>query len=283
MYWWHPAQSVRSLAGEANRNSRAWAHLIWANSHGLHNFGDEFSVLAARELWGQTPRWAPIDKADVVMVGSVMNQYVRTNSRAQVFGSGVRSLPIAPLGPEPDSVSLIRGALSRDALGLPASTPLGDPGLLISRIHPASRSPKKQPLAVPHFSAFNSTEGRTSLRIARSRGYRVSLPNIPVLEMATNIANASVVLTSSLHAMVFAHSYGTPVVLTDFAPRSEPTFKYEDYLTVFPVHAAPQPLHLLLDGSASRLIETLEEQTSVVSTRLSLVSESIHGALSSFR
>lgn len=218
------------------RHGGAWTSLILSSKRGITNFGDELSPILMREFTGQRVVWSPLAKADVVSVGSVLNTYTDVQSRARIIGSGVRQpteqtrryVSEAP-------ISSVRGKLTRDHLGLAPETALGDPGIAIGQLISAGSRRGTKSLIVPHFGVFNTSAGRSTVRHARANGYEIALPNASPLRMAEAISNVQYVVTSSLHAFVFAHAMGTPATLVSFGDRvhQEPAFKYRDYMSVF--------------------------------------------------
>lgn len=281
LYWWRPTREIRSLAGELVRHAQAWARLVAAQKGGFCNFGDEYSFLLLKHYLREAVEWAPLRRADVVAVGSVLNAYERAASRALVFGSGVRNPAAitARMLPEGRAV-LVRGSLTRDVLGLPSTVPLGDPGLVVRDLAGIGHRPTGSgPIALPHFAATQAKEGRAALKCAQAQGYRVVPPNLHPLRVAQAIASSDLVLTSSLHGLVFSHSLGTPCKLVSLGGHPEPSFKYDDYLSVFELRSEAPPLaELIATHTVSAIIDSIAEETQVVSDRLPTVVGDIDSA-----
>ncbi|WP_444663088.1 polysaccharide pyruvyl transferase family protein [Cellulomonas sp. CW35] len=203
------------------------------NSGRVYNFGDEITPYVIRELTGEKVGWRSPSRADVFAVGSILEIYGKRARGATIFGSGIRSGRWSFAQVSPDSVCSVRGTLTRDTLGLPAGTVLGDPGLAVAALDVGRISRSTRPAVVPHFGTFGSPDGRSAVTALRAQGFDVLLPNTNALEMVRRIASASYVVTSSLHGMVFAHALGVPAVLTSFSGHAEPSFKYDDYMSVF--------------------------------------------------
>ncbi len=280
-YWWSPARTARSLLGETVRHGRAWAHLL-RHGGGPSNFGDAVGPLVLAELTGRPVGWAPLGRADVVCVGSVLNAYVRDGSTAMVLGAGVRT----PDGLEVPAglaarVLAVRGTGTRDVLGLPGGTPLGDPGLLVRGMVAPEHGPRRPPLLVPHFAAAGTAAGRRLLGAARAAGFDVLLPNAHPLEVAAAVRRAAWVATSSLHAAVFADALEVPVQLVDLAAgrASEPGFKYDDYTSAVgaPLRAVPAG-DVLRAGAASGPPEGSLRRLAVVRPHLDEVVQGLHRA-----
>ncbi len=125
----------------------------------------------------------------------------------------------------------VRGPLTREALKLPQSTPLGDPALLLPLFYEprcGARS-KGRTVCVPHFLDKNSDE-----RLAASTGAEVVVrPSIAnsteaLTEILDEIASADFVLAGSLHAGIVACAYGVPFCYFDGGYLDLP-FKWRDF------------------------------------------------------
>lgn len=244
LYWWSPLRDWKSLAAETVHHNRAWAHNF---SHGrlrMSNFGDALNPLVVRELTQQDVKWSSMRDADLVSVGSVLNTYVSRGSGALILGSGVRSPEGIDEGAIKGSKVLsVRGKLTASVLGV-SGLERGDPGLLIGEIISRPSRRTREPLVIPHFSVPNSRLGRKQISMLRSAGARIVQANETPEAVAQAVAEAPYVVTSSLHAMVFADALGVPVHLTTFGDERtpEPRFKYRDYESIFGVESKWQSL-----------------------------------------
>ena len=170
----------------------------------------------------------------------------------------------------------MRGALTRDALGLDLGVPLGDPGLLVRTLF--RRSPRRSGVVViPHFLAFNSSGARKQMAAARSRGMRVLVPSASFATICEEVSHAELVLTSSLHGMVVADALDCPVQLVSFGPTAEPHFKFSDYQTVFGLQADFVPF---VDGALNEVaiagvMDAAIDRQAAVSARIDSVVEEL--------
>ena len=152
------------------------------------NFGDRLGPTLLFRA-GVIVGWAPPAEADIVTAGSVLSKFP-SSWTGTVLGTGLiestmrASLPRA-------RILAVRGARTRDAAGLPLSTPLGDPGILVADL---LDEPRVQP-----------TDGYTAIlphyidRTMRDRHPKARL--IDILDDPTRIvrqiAGAAMVYTSS--------------------------------------------------------------------------------------
>ncbi len=211
-------------------------YLIKHNS--VQNFGDYLPEILAKELLGY-PR---IDADEYRLIGSVIDdRWIRRDLRRinghqdgliAFWGCGKR-------GPEPMSVGVrrhcrffgVRGPLTRDALGLPADTVLGDPGLLAPVFHAAKRheATAGRTICLPHVQ-----DVRTADELLATAGTDLLMqPSIASTEAALHdildrIASADFVLSASLHGAIIACAYGRPFAFWDNGHLDIP-FKWHDF------------------------------------------------------
>lgn len=218
---------------------RAW----WCRIPSRPNFGDALTPWLIRRLSGRPAHFAPLSdpRPRYLVCGSVM---ALADARCTVWGAGIMT---ADDGIDAAATLLaVRGPLTRArALACGASCPevLGDPGLLLSTLRPATRAPQGGVGIAPHFSdrphLVDHWSGSAEVRI-------IDLQQ-PVEVVADAIAGCELVVTSSLHAMVACHSYGVPVVWGEFRPLpSGDGSKFADHLLGVGLEARP-PVPLRYD------------------------------------
>ncbi|WP_448719863.1 polysaccharide pyruvyl transferase family protein [Microbacterium natoriense] len=232
-----------------------------------------------QEVSGRKATWAPIEKADVVSVGSILGSVLRRGSNPIVFGSGLRdAADCGEFDIMPEFIS-VRGELTRASLGLPGTTPIGDPGITASEIYPSRRSGIRLAVFVPHFSMLGTRSGRAVVSHYRALGYEVALPNLEPRLMADTIARASLVVTTSLHAIVFAHSFGIPVAKATFASEAgEPQFKYQDYSSALGISLREYEVPVTSNFTSTQIIERIEATTDRVAARVPSLIASVYAA-----
>jgi pyruvyltransferase len=233
-YWWSPVRSAHSLGSELRSHPAGWARLMASSRRLPTNFGDELTPYALEIVTGRRIRWAPVHRADVVAVGSIVERYLRTGGRAQVWGSGLRQGAVEPNlleRSQPERFLAVRGPRTRQAMGLPENLPLGDPGLVVADYGRATKARRNGIVLIPHFRTFMSQHGLGRLTAARSAGARVVPPTASPLEVLAAIRSADLVLTSSLHGLILSDATATRVILVSTTPEGhdEPDFKFVDY------------------------------------------------------
>lgn len=235
LFWWAPRRALTLLLPEVRHNSAAWLHLGKMTGRPLLNFGDELSPLIVKAVSGRNVEWSPAAAAELVAIGSVFELAARVPNSAAVWGTGIRADCDADRAEEIRAsvgpILAVRGPNTRSALRLAEDTPLGDPGLLATRLVDRVRDLNDAPLVIPHFSAWNSGHGRAQVAQLKALSFQIAPPSLEPMEMIRRIAGARFVLSSSLHGVVIAHALGVPTQLLVNSATSvrEPMWKYHDY------------------------------------------------------
>ncbi|MFS0733991.1 polysaccharide pyruvyl transferase family protein [Microbacterium sp. 1P10UB] len=193
----------------------------------VNNFGD----LLGPEVVSRSARLLGVDTLanpsnDLLAIGSIMH-FARTG--ATVWGTGVNGKMDPRLHTFSDlDVRAVRGPRTRQFLqqrGIHVPPVFGDPGLLVRRLWRddellAHRTESPPVAIVPNLNDlpyFNESDPR------------VVDPRGPLDEILARIRWSDLVVASSLHGLIVAHSFGVPTVM--LRPRSESLFKYEDYFS----------------------------------------------------
>ncbi len=204
----------------------------------VQNFGDYLPEILAKELLGY-PR---IDADEYRLIGSVIDdRWIRRDLRRinghqdgliAFWGCGKR-------GPEPmnDEVRRhcrffgVRGPLTRDALGLPPDTVLGDPGLLAPIFRPAHRhdATAGRTICVPHIQDVRPPDELLAMAGTDMLVHpRIAASEAALHEILDRIASADFVLSASLHGAIIACAYGRPFAFWDNGHLDIP-FKWDDF------------------------------------------------------
>lgn len=187
----------------------------------LNNFGDLLGPMIVNEIAHREGLDAsPASRhSRLLSVGSVLHF---AQEGDVIWGTGVNGkFSQQPLVPRRLDVRAVRGPLTRAYLqdnDIVSPPVYGDPGLLTSLLWPDLRSEGLHDITV--VMNFNDPSiGDTS--------YPVLDPRKPVWHCLKTIASSSLVVGSSLHAIIIAESYGVPARL--IRSNHEPAFKYADY------------------------------------------------------
>lgn len=199
----------------------------WWDGH--PNFGDAMTSWLL-PTYGILPIHRVASQARLAGVGSVI-EFLPPNYDGAIWGSGLIRDAEYPL---PDArILAVRGPLTRERVGAAHTTALGDPGILVSR-HLRRPRPRWDIGLVPH-GHHRAHAG--FLALARAQGLRVTIIDVHQ-EAATavrQIAACRMVVTTSLHGLVTADSFGIPAVWTVLEPPLEGgDFKFRDYEAALP-------------------------------------------------
>ncbi|MCB0164571.1 MAG: polysaccharide pyruvyl transferase family protein [Anaerolineae bacterium] len=202
------------------------------------NFGDLLTPILLKN-YGLKPIFFPIDRAEIVVVGSVL-QSLPEEFSGFILGSGLiedvsRSFPYA-------SILALRGELTRDRIGAPLSTVLGDPGLLAHKLI-TTRQEKQFVLGIVQHYVDNSDK-RIHNICQRNNG---AILNIDVqrepLDVISDIDKCNFIMSSSLHGLIVADSLGIPNAWITLSNKVKGNgFKFYDYASAFGMKYEPQYL-----------------------------------------
>lgn len=212
----------------------------------VQNFGDYLPEIFSKDLLGH-PR---VDADLFRLVGSVIDdRWVRQDLRKvnghvsgliAFWGCGKRDA--TPLSPEIQSHCLFfgaRGTLTRDALGLPADTVLGDPGILAPLFHAPTVHPQTngRTICIPHIHDTRSQEELLALSGADVLVHpEIEASESAMRDILDRIASADFVLSASLHGAIIACAYGRPFAFWDNGHLDVP-FKWDDFASSIAVPA----------------------------------------------
>lgn len=198
------------------------ARAFWFD--GIANFGDALTPWLLRHA-GVVPIHSRPGSAELVGAGSIL-EMLPADFAGAIWGSGLLrdvhlTLPRAHL-------LAVRGQLTAARLGAPNTTVLGDPGLLVSRF---LRRPRRRWRLgiVPHHMHENDRLWESIRAHAPTETHIINVRRGPTA-VVNEIAACDHILSTSLHGLITADSFGIPAVWA----RREPDlwggrFKFLDY------------------------------------------------------
>lgn len=222
---------VRRLL-DASRHPVMWRSGVvvptyWWDGH--PNFGDAMTSWLLPK-YGILPVHRVARSARLSGVGSIL-EFLPADFDGAIWGSGLIRDEDHPL---PDAhVLAVRGPLTREHIGAPSTVALGDPGILAAR-HIRRASPRWDVGLVPH---GHHRSHRGFLSLADAAGVRVRVIDVHQ-EAATAVHEISAcrtIVTTSLHGLIAADSFGIPAVWTTLEPPLDGgDFKFHDYEAALP-------------------------------------------------
>ena len=207
------------------------------------NFGDLITPHLLK-LYGFTPVCYPVERAQLLSTGSILHLAPEDYS-GHIVGSGL--IKDTTLRLSKAKVWAVRGELTRERLGVPKSTVLGDPGLLSLKLLKQRQKRRYTLGIVPHF--VDKKDARISMIEQR---YKNDVLVIDVMRnplvVFEDIDKCDFIISSSLHGIIVADSLNIPnawIYLSDKVLGKG--FKFHEYFSAIGRNHNP----LYLDGSES--------------------------------
>lgn len=240
-----------------------WCRGRGGDNPGRRNFGDYLSPLIVEMAARRPVEYAPIHKADMMAIGSILNRERKAKRffmprRLHVWGSGTDA---------PERVfsarhhyHVVRGRLTREqiegAQGRQAVA-LGDPGLLADRWWEGRAKPAKRFTVgfIPHYVD----------QAAPIVGHVGALPGVkiidvywPVEEVLKTIQECHFIVSSSMHGLVVSDAFEVPNRRIVISRGKISDYKFADYYSAFgidePASLTPEDFFACAAGGFEALI-----------------------------
>lgn len=198
----------------------------WYNA--VRNFGDALApdLLDHFEI---EYRWRPPGQAELITTGSILSQ-LPARWRGIVLGSGlIAASRRADLSRA--RILGVRGALTRDRLGLHRGTFLADPGILAPFLAPIGGPVRDDVVVAPHY-----VDDQLIRRYPAGRFVDVRDDPRAVIGQ---LIGARLVITSSLHVAIAADALGVLHVVEEHPKVIGGLFKFRDYASAFGMSLEP--------------------------------------------
>jgi pyruvyltransferase len=194
---------------------------FWEPDDGRQNFGDYISKILIERIVNHEVRKADINEKKILAIGSILH-FAKDGDL--VWGSGINGKH--PFQKDYSFKSLnirsVRGPLTRKMLqsfGLEVPEIYGDPALLFSAFFPEFKvNPIREYLVIVHISEEYLFPKNDNIVYATD----------PWNEIIQKIVESKFVISTSLHGLIIAESFGIPARLLRITAK-EPLFKYSDY------------------------------------------------------
>jgi hypothetical protein len=192
------------------------------------NFGDEITPIIIKRLWGLDCMWADVEDCEIIGAGSIIHifQDVKTKNKIKAWGSG-----FIKEGSDNKNNMLdffaVRGPLTAERVQWRRPKTFGDPGILANRVFTATPTKSYRVGVVAHYIDVNE---QLLKKIADNPEYFMIDPLQSPEKVAMDITSCEYILSSSLHGLIFADSFGVP---NNWMPLSGNvaggSYKFEDY------------------------------------------------------
>ena len=219
-------------------NRKAVRVYRWRSPSQHGNFGDEITLPIIERLFGLKAVASPMPAADLLGAGSILGGWAKMSPSRQllqrllarrsrdlhVWGTGLM-LPGEIKWPQRLHVHAVRGRLTASNLGV--DSVLADPGILANLLIEGPKHKQWSVGLVPH----HADTDLVTRSVPIPSGWRVIDPEWPVDEVLANIAGCELLVSSSLHGLIAADSFGIPCVRlsTSRSIYGASDFKFQDY------------------------------------------------------
>jgi hypothetical protein len=210
--------------------------LYWSSGlkNGKKNFGDWLGPELVKQLSGRDIEHVTATRADLISVGSILQKLDNYwwRKKVQIWGSGFIEKPDSTLSRH--IFCAARGKLSAQFINTNSDMALGDPGLLSSELLPDYADIQKTVRVgvIPHYKDQNHPS-ITTLPEQLRHCKMINVLDEP-LHVLREIARCERVISSSLHGLVVADSFGIPsqwLKVSDQVRGND--FKFYDYYSAF--------------------------------------------------
>jgi pyruvyltransferase len=204
--------------------------LFYWHENAYTNFGDYISLKLVERIVGGPVRYfkkkPKVPEKKLLAVGSIL--FFATQGDI-VWGSGVngRRMNKADYTFTDLDIRAVRGPLTRrfiaENFNIPCPEIYGDPALLFPYFFPEfkrSKDPSLDYLIIPHYSERGL--------MPKEDFPNMVYPTDPWEEVLEKILDSKLVISSTLHGLVLAESYGIPARMLRIS-ENEPLIKFADY------------------------------------------------------
>ena len=225
------------------------------------NWGDELNVYLREKLTGRKVLVANesllqylFPSRKYICIGSILGWY--ETEKSEVWGTGAMTDEVVLRNPSA-KVHLVRGKYTRQVLldkGIECPECYGDPALLLSRLYQPDVPKRYRMGIIPHYD----DENLPYLKEYVARHSDVCLISMSEYDRWTDVLDkinsCSFIISSSLHGLIAADSYGIPNFWVTFTEKFDARrdFKYRDYFSSVGRDESAVPL-MILNG------ETLDQ------------------------
>lgn len=248
------------------RDGGAIVPAFWWDGH--PNFGDDLTPWLLPR-YGFAPQYREPRAARLIGVGSLL-EFAPPDFTGAIWGTGLMHDRVHPLPAA--TVLALRGPLTAERIGLREEVPFGDPGLLVARHLPRPRSDGRIAV-VPH--GHHRPHELLDRRV-HDAGDAARVVNVHqrARSAVREIAASRAVVTTSLHGLITADSYGIPAVWTTLdPPLGGGDFKFRDY------EAAVTPGRTRFRELGAALDEMLDDVEAPDRARVIAMSDALEAAL----
>ena len=203
-------------------------NLYWWEPPHIKNFGDVVSSDLIFNVFGFNTTWSPIETCDLIATGSIIEvaQQAERKTPFYSWGSGFIRSDSSNKGLDRINFSAVRGKNTLSRIGY--TVPTGDPGILISSAYSLKRKRHSKKIGVViHYADMKLP---ITKKFCEDPRFEVITPLDSARNVAQKIAECGLILSSSLHGLIFADSLSIPNAHIKISNNlTGGTYKFYDY------------------------------------------------------
>lgn len=197
--------------------------------HGIVNFGDEITKDIVNRIFGYRCVWAPLEECSLIGVGSIVELAMprQANNTIHVWGSGFIREQSGDDNLHDLVFHAVRGERTLDRVGGSENIVLGDPGLLANITYRPAKQKNEKIGVVVHYI---DSDLPIVDKIKNDERFMIINPLDAPDNVAWKISSCRFILSSSLHGLIFADSFGVPNIHVKFSDKvTGGEYKFRDY------------------------------------------------------
>lgn len=207
------------------------------------NAGDQFSFALAKRYFSENVIPSTISTLTVpnlILVGSYL---IKSDAYSHICGAGFIATDPSwfQLSTAPKSIHCVRGPLTAELLekqGIHCPKIYADPGILAPELYPRKNPAHNKVGIIPHFLDTNLPW----INSCRNRGIPIIDVLSPLDSYFSDIHRCEIILSSSLHGIIFANAYGIPALWIELSDNVIGAgFKFYDYY--LSIGVKPEKVH----------------------------------------
>lgn len=213
-----------------------WCRGKGRDDPGQRNFGDYLSPLLVEMLSGKAVRYAPVHKADMMAIGSIMARERKAKRfflprKLHIWGPGTDAPGHVFSGRH--YYHAVRGKKTLEQIDSPKTQPaLGDPGLLAAHWWEGRPKPQKRYRlgVIPHYA---DKQHPLLAQLAKEPGVHLIDVFWDVEKVLRSIQECEFVISSSMHGLIVSDAFGVPNRRLRLSKGIISDFKFVDYYSAF--------------------------------------------------
>lgn len=225
---------VKSFNTVKNMDNKQGKITYWYWKSNQHpNAGDDYNKYLINHLYNCKCERKEQGSFDLCLCGSTI-QSTKIHNAKYIVGCGIQRISNIPPPLDQSKYLAVRGKITKRILQDNYNIKLNDnivfcdPGLLLSYIYPVQAQNKRYKIGIiPHYI------DEDNIRKKYGESYHViSMKTDDIERLANDINSCEIIISSSLHGIIFSHSYGIPAYHTQFTDlQHNGNWKFLDYYT----------------------------------------------------